>query len=147
MGKRGPPPTPTASLAKRGSWRSKERAGEPDAIQELPPMPKLGRIAAEVWRTYEPILASMRVLSRSDGLALELLANTYEEWQLAGEKVAELGLLIDTEKGYAANPAVAIRDRAAVRLRGMFQEFGLTPSARARVKAEGKQEKKALNLD
>ena len=94
MGRRGPPPTPTAKLARRGSWRAAERAAEPDALEALPPRPQLGEIATAVWDTYEPILREMRVLSRSDGMALELLARTYEEWKLAIqeiEKCAEIG--------------------------------------------------------
>jgi len=89
----------------------------------------------------------MRVLSHGDGIALELLARTYEAWQAASGLVELHGILIDDGKGgMAANPAVAVRDRAEVRLKGLLGELGLSPSGRARVKVIEEQKPKGRGL-
>ena len=105
--------------------------------------------AKTAWRELSATLDDMGVLTIADGKALEQLCSTYNEWR-------ELIKLIDRD-GYTykttgrggdemikANPAVALAGNAQQRIRAMMIEFGLTPSSRARVKAERKPKEDPL---
>ena len=78
------------------------------------------------------------MLSDGDLIALWLLCETLCEWIEAGQTIAHLGATYEavTEAGavmHRAHPAVAQRADAARRVQSLLSEFGLTPSARAKV--------------
>ncbi len=82
----------------------------------------------------------MGVLADGDLTALGLLCETLVEWIEARDTVARDGATYSavTEAGattFRAHPAVAQRADAARRLQSLLSEFGLTPSARAKVQA------------
>jgi P27 family predicted phage terminase small subunit len=81
----------------------------------------------------------MGVLADGDLIALGLLCETLAEWIEARDTVARDGATYEatTEAGavmYRAHPAVAQRSDAARRVQSLLSEFGLTPSARAKVR-------------
>ena len=68
---RGPPPTPTASLRLRGSWRGKTRPDEPQPETGIPPVPKyLDADQKKLWRRLAKQLDAIGVMTKLDGEAL-----------------------------------------------------------------------------
>src|SRR5581483_7260694 len=80
MGRRGPPPTPTKILELRGSWRAKERPGEPQPPPGAPPMPEwLSEEARAEWQRMAPELEALGLLSVLDRAALAAYCQAYAE--------------------------------------------------------------------
>lgn len=135
-------PLPSAVKAARGN-PGKRRANdrEPEAPAGMPACPDwLPARARECWADLGPTLEGMRVVTAADRLALVLLADAYAEWRAARDEVDSEGPTYETEteaggRMIRSHPAVAQASDAARRLRALLVEFGLTPSARSRVKA------------
>ena len=94
--------------------------------------------AAHHWPELARLLADMNVLGDGDLIALGLLCETLAEYLDARDTVARDGATYEavTEAGavmHRAHPAVAQRADAARRVQSLLSEFGLTPSARAKV--------------
>lgn len=120
MGRRGPSPEPTATLKLKGSWLAGRRKEEPVAPRTPPKRPAwLNADARRLWPHIMRALSAMQLLSWCDKNAIarycDLLA-CYIVAAKAGDVDARLKL----------EPAI----------RRLEQEFGLTPSARARLSVE-----------
>ncbi|MEI4261031.1 phage terminase small subunit P27 family [Roseovarius sp. D0-M9] len=94
--------------------------------------------ASQHWPELARLLADMNVLGDGDKIALGLLCETLAEYLDARDTVETEGATYraETEAGavmYRAHPAVAQRNDAARRVQSLLSEFGLTPSARAKV--------------
>jgi P27 family predicted phage terminase small subunit len=116
---------------------------EPQPPREIPPPPEHmtadGRLA---WDRLAPMLGQMGVLTTADAIALERLCGCYGE-------VRRLQTILEIEGGtyetktvsgdfmIRARPERAMLGDADRRLRGYLIEFGLTPAARSKVRAEG----------
>lgn len=139
MGLRGPPPKPTVQKKMEGTFRP-DRApeDEPTPPAGIPDPPKLltGR-ARDAWDRIGPELNAMGVLTRVDGIALELLCDAYAEWVAARDVVRRKGTTYTTKTANGRvtrpHPAVRIAAEAWRRVHRMLLEFGLTPAARTRV--------------
>lgn len=115
----GIPPTPTAVLKLRGSWRAKSRPDEPQPDVGTPQCPRnLNHREREWWDRMLPLLTSMHVLTVADGEALS--------------RYCKLAAKFDT----ARKTDEMIKLTAALDRLG--QQFGLTPSSRARIRVEPK---------
>lgn len=154
MGRRGPAPTPTALLERRGSWRAKKKTGEPRPERGRPPCPRwLSGDAKKIWREIIPQLDQMGVLCRIDRNAVARYCTLWARWREAEEFIAEKGAVYarrDSEgrvKSFAQWPQVAIAEKLATQLLRLEQEFGLTPSARTRIQLERSSPKLAYNGD
>lgn len=142
MGRRGPPPQPTAlSLVKGNPGKRAINQREPKAAGKLGSPPDwLDARGKAAWRGLATIIGDMRLESASDRKALELLVAAYQEFRDADDLVREEGLTYSRstaqgEEIKSAHPAVAIRADAMRRVHRLLLEFGLTPSARSRVHA------------
>jgi P27 family predicted phage terminase small subunit len=88
----------------------------------------------------------MGVLTEADGVALEMLCETYADFLAARAELKAIGseyYQTSTASGdvmHRIHPAVAQRNDADRRIRAWLAEFGMTPSARARVKADAEAE-------
>lgn len=86
-------------------------------------------------------LEKMGVMTKVDSMAAEMLIVAYEEYRLLSDVIDKEGFTYwaqsatggDLLKG---NPAVNQRSNAWSRIRGMLQEFGLTPASRSKVSAK-----------
>lgn len=65
---------------------------------------------------------------------LENLAYQFNLFQLAEASVKEMGLIINTSKGLAQNPAVKISQDSSTQIQRICKELGLTPMAIGRLK-------------
>lgn len=121
------------------------------------------------WRQIQPILDEMGVMTTADPQALALLCDVLAEYVEARDLVRRYGMTYESQTMNAHTKrvlnaeeepdededvfdpnamSVMIRPRPEVRIasdawrraRAMMQEFGLTPSARTRVKGDPKDE-------
>jgi len=113
---------------------------EPKIKVEHPPTPDwLSERAQKLFMDLSGKLVDMRLISKNDGLALELLADAYDEYRKAREIIDTEGLtheFTNIKSGVTtirAHPAVGIANNAWRRVLSMLSEFGLTPAARAKV--------------
>jgi len=157
MGKRGPPPTPTTILLRRGSYRAQGRDGEPTPEAARPEQPAwLSKEAAAAWEQIVPELDAMGLLGRIDSNALARYCTLWARWRDCEDRIAKYGdqFTVKDKDGNAvgfkplpyANQAVKIAQILG-RLEG---EFGMTPSARSRIslptEAPKKEEADAYRL-
>jgi P27 family predicted phage terminase small subunit len=135
MGLRGPPPTPTAVLAARGSWRAKLNPSEMKPKPGSPKPPKgLKAEALAEWRRVVKLLAPTRVLTGADRSAMIMYVTAWGHMNEAADAIAKDGVVVTMPNGYpAANPYQRIYNDAFRQCERMLQQFGLTPSARARI--------------
>ena len=144
----GPPPEPTVLKVLKGNPGKRALpAGEPMPEPGIPDVPDyLGERARERWASIAPVLEDMRVLTMADGLALSLISDAMADYLEARDKITAKGAVFETEKKYQmASPWVTIRNKAFDRVVGLLKEFGMTPSARTRVRVEAKKEVSAFD--
>lgn len=109
-------------------------------LASFEPPAKLSNLAyaIEFWREHVIALDAIGVLRSIDRAAFEAAARDYHEYLVAEEKIGSLGRIIATQEGnLIQNPWVSIRNKAQKRWKDWLAEFGLTPSARARLKVGG----------
>src|ERR1051326_4721982 len=148
MGQRGPKPTPTPILQLRGSTlvtrRRRQReargpAGRPDPPDWLLDDP----VAKSAWEQLVPMLTCMDVLTRIDGNALARYCRLWSRWRKAEEFISKNGDMFPIKddngkvKCLQQWPQVAIAHKLAQQLTKLEAEFGMTPSARARMQLPG----------
>jgi len=149
MGARGPSPTPTRRLQLRGSWRSKQRPNEPRPKRARPRAPaSLGDEAKKLFLALVRQLYAQKVVASLDAQALARYSDLLVDYWKASEFVAKHGAVYvvrgkpgkDGEPGQAVGfrlyPQTALKIALASELLRLEREFGLTPSARARVEVE-----------
>lgn len=135
---RGRKPTPTTMKRLRGNPGKRALPkGEPTARRgkRTPSAPYyLSEAAAAEWRRVARMLHEMRVLTDADVQALALYCAAFARWAGAERMVEEQGEVVLTGTGSVKiNPYVQIANLAWEQMRKMLLEFGMTPSARARI--------------
>ena len=131
-------PKPHALKVVSGTTRGKATEATQARLSGTTPPAFLSDRAAQHWPDLADLLAGMGVLKDGDLIALGLLCETLAEYLDARDTVARDGATYEavTEAGatmHRAHPAVAQRADAARRVQSLLSEFGLTPSARAKV--------------
>ncbi len=138
MGRRGPPPKPTAlkRLAGNPGHRPLNK-NEPRFPAGVPPCPKsvlADPIAKAEWDRVVPELLRMRVLSEVHMAALGAYCNSFSEWQRAEEILRRGGRTYTNSNGtVCAHPAVSIVNQAKAQVRVWAAEFGMTPASSSRL--------------
>lgn len=156
---RGRRPLPSHLKLVRGTARGEVKRRQADTIQIEPslpmPPPHLCDEAKVEWGRVAPMLFNLRILSDADIAALTAYCQSWATFKQATEamnlmaqsdKVTK-GLLIKTTNGNAIqNPLLGIANKAASDLVRYAAEFGMTPSARARIHA-GKEADKTEDAE
>lgn len=153
---RGPAPTPTPILKARDSWRANERTGEVQFPEGAPPCPAfLNREAKAEWRRQVKQLQAAGILCQVDRAALACWCEAWAEFVEIREAIEtiltrqrDLGENatsqdVQREIGYvvAINAGLLnAKNKAVDRLLRLAQQFGFSPSARARIKGPQLQE-------
>ena len=138
---RGPAPTPTSILRKRGSWRANARKEEPTlpGLSDPPPAPDwLSAEAAKRWGDLAAEVTGMGVMAQVDTIALGMLAEAMADYFSASAKVKAKGFYARGDDS-KPNPALAASRTCREQVIKICKEFGLTPSSRARVKVGSNQ--------
>ena len=139
MGKRGPAKTPTAILERRGSWRAKERTGEPEFEDDVPQCPLWLRAEAkEAWEEIVPRLAAVPGLLKSvDRNALSRYCQTWAKWRACEDFLAKHGDVYPIKDAFGETtgmkqyPQVLTSIKLDQSLKDTEKQFGMTASARA----------------
>lgn len=143
MGRRGPPPKPTALKLLAGNpGKTKLNAREPQPAIGTPHCPDwLSEEARKVWKRLVPQLRAMRVLTLVDADALAAYCHTYVRWREAEDFLSKHGMVypIRDDKGGVRVmqqwPQVSIARNLLLALRAFQNDFGLSPAARSRILA------------
>jgi len=140
MGKRGPKPTPTATLKIRGSWRGKSRQAEPAPEGRAVKPRWVKKLAAKKWDELRPQLDAMGVLSKIDAGALARYCDTWAWWRATRDWLEKNGEFYEAvnksgDEYTAQYPQVNLCLKLAQQLSKLEAEFGLTPSARTNMQA------------
>jgi P27 family predicted phage terminase small subunit len=145
-------PIPTKLKLLRGNrgHDTKQKLGlgyeiEPELVAVIPEPPMfLDAYAVDEWHRVAHELYHLQLLAGVDVQSLAAYCQCYARWRVAEEVLADMarrdplthGLLV---KGGDAqpvqNPLIRIADRAMQQMVRYAAEFGLTPSARARIAA------------
>lgn len=143
MGKRGPAPTPTAILKTRNSWRAKEREaqGEMRPVVGRPPLPIF--LNEEVGKAYATLVKQLEavpgLLTLLDGPQMERYARYLVRWrnvetQLEQFSGIEAKALMHKDSRQVIK-SLWSESRALDHHLSRFEDsFGLTPSARTRIR-------------
>lgn len=144
MGARGPAPTPTRILEARGSWLAKGREGEPRPPVKAPSCPAwLPKEAKAEWRRQVKQLQAMGLVAEIDRPLLAAYCEAWAEFVGACAAVEER-LRQDKVQGYALavkDGLVNVKNKAVERLTRIAQQFGFSPSARARLRTPDREER------
>ncbi len=133
MGKRGPPPKPSAQKKLEGTYRP-DRAARNELVSPpgAPPRPKLNKAAGAKWDELLPILLDRGTLSVEDGVSLEQFCRFYAQW-MTYQSAAEKDPVLETMYGPKVNPAQDTALKLEQRLTALGDRLGLTASARSKV--------------
>jgi len=138
---RGRKPKPSAlKLVTGNPGHRAVNSAEPKPRPGLPTPPAtLNEDALREWRRVARELHQCGLLTLVDRAALAAYCQAYGRWAQAERELATEELVITTDKGnLIQNPLVGIARRAQSDMVRYAAEFGMTPSARSRVHAEGK---------
>ncbi len=150
MAKRGRRPTPDNLHQLHGNRRGRKPKTALDLEPSLPKPPEwLSEKALIAWSEIGPVAVAKRVMTIADRHALVLLCEAWAEWRECLEIIAEEGRTYEavSDRGGSslrAHPAVAQAADAWRRCDTMLANFGLSPAARARVRAMPVKPKKSL---
>ena len=145
----GPPPTPLHLRLLRGNPGKRPLHPEPEPAREpqCPDAPSYLRgYAIDEWYAVAPELWRLGLLTILDVSMLACYCDAYYRWRLAREALQKMtehdpvtqGFLIKNVDGSARrNPLAKVVTDAGAEMLSAAAEFGLTPIARARLRAAG----------
>lgn len=137
---RGRRPLPTAMKVLRGNPGKRPlNAAEPVVPAKVPLCPAhLDAEAKREWRRVVRELKRAGLLTSIDRAALAAYCQVWSRWVTAEIKVREAGTVVRSPKGFPMlNPYLSVANRAMGQMRAFLTEFGMTPSSRSRVHADG----------
>lgn len=138
-------PKPTAlkkAEGNPGGRKLNENEVESEPLSEDSPPPEhMSEQAKLAWCSIVENYAHTNVIQKTDELALEQLCETYADVRTLQEEIAITGMNIFSTnrsgvQNIKRNPAVGTLAAARKDLRMWLVEFGLTPSARAKLHSE-----------
>ena len=144
---KGRKPEPTVLKVLRGNPHQHRlnRAEPKPPPADLTPPAYLDAATAAEWMQLAPKLAALGLLTTIDEQALATYCQVWIRWKDAQAHIAQDGMVIEGR----ISPYMTISDRCVTQLRHFLIEFGMTPSSRARVKADPgpKTDDPFLNFD
>jgi P27 family predicted phage terminase small subunit len=143
MGRRGPPPKPSALKKLEGTFRtSRATRNEVEAPPGSPPKPDdMPKEASARWDELVPVLLERKTLAVEDGAILEAHCRAYAQWKQY-QVAAEAKPMVKTPWGPKVNPAAAEAVKWETRVTITGDRLGLSASSRSRVGAKDKEPEK-----
>jgi P27 family predicted phage terminase small subunit len=140
MGK-GRKPKPTALLKAQGTYdasRHKDRF-EADGTPSAPTI----QSANETFEYLVKKLDDLGVVAEIDAMALQMLADAWEDYQVARNVIKEQGPTYSTTTAqgdlmWRPRPEVLMMNQSWAKVEKMMVQFGLTASSRAKISVEEK---------
>lgn len=138
MGKRGPAPKPTKLRLLDGARERDLNRAEPIArTGKIEPPDYVSDDVRGIFEYVVHELEHMRIASPADVDSIMCFAEAVDKHRKASALLARSSVLVKGLHGtLVRNPALAVQRDAANTIRQFAQEFGLTPSARARINNE-----------
>lgn len=135
MGRRGPPPKPTAVNELRGNpGKRKKNKAEPKPQSGAPACPAwLDDEAQAEWQRIVPELEQLEVLTKVDRAALVNYCMAWSRLRQAQTVLVDEGLTFETDNGPRKRPEVGIVEKAQSLLKSSLEQFGLSPASRSRI--------------
>jgi P27 family predicted phage terminase small subunit len=96
------------------------------------------------WKEHAPELERLQILTGIDGAAFRLMAEHYALAVEAAQMVRAEGLTVATREGEKKHPAATVFRENSLAFKAFATEFGMTPSARARLKLPEEAEQLSL---
>ena len=140
---KGRKPKPTAMLKAQGTFdasRHKNRL-EADGIPSVPAV----QSANETFDWLVKKLDDLGVVAEVDGMALQMLADAWEDYQVARNVIKEQGPTYSTTTAqgdlmWRARTEVLMMNQSWAKVEKMMVQFGLTASSRAKIEMQEKIE-------
>lgn len=134
---------PTAMLKAQGTFdasRHKNRL-EADGIPSVPAV----QSASETFDWLVKKLDDLGVVADVDGMALQMLADAWEDYQVARNVIKEQGPTYSTTTAqgdlmWRPRPEVLMMNQSWAKVEKMMTQFGLTASSRAKIEMQEKIE-------
>ena len=96
--------------------------------KDIKPPKELKGKSLAAWKRFALLLPT---IEQSDIPALQMMAETWAEWQDACDHITLEGAVMRTKNGYMiANPYSKIRLNASASLKKLFTHFAMTPASR-----------------
>jgi P27 family predicted phage terminase small subunit len=113
----------------------KETAPKIEILFDLPPAPfYLGEYGKKEWDRTGPQLVKAKMLAESDLPAFEAYCMNIDLMIESRLDIRQNGMQVMGHRGWVRNPAIAAFGQASTAIRGFISEFGLSPSARSRIR-------------
>lgn len=113
----------------------KEERPATSPLFELPSAPEyLGEYGIKEWNKIGPELVRMKMLNETDLPAFSAYCMNIDLLINAQKDIQEHGMTVLGHRGWVRNPAIAAFGQASTAIRGFIGEFGLSPSARSRIR-------------
>jgi P27 family predicted phage terminase small subunit len=131
-------PTPLKLKLLRGNPGCRRIRPEPTpaSAPKFPSPPAhLSEYAAHEWQRVGPELYRLGLLTILDQTSFACYCQSYGLWRMAEERLSQEDFVVPGERHKVANPLLKIACQSTRDLIRFGSEFGLTPSARARVAA------------
>src|SRR5579859_4508596 len=135
MGARGPAPRPTNITRLLGNPGHRvENTGEPMPPKLMPTPPDwLEADALVEWSRVAQDLYDIGVLTKVDRTALAAYCQAYARWVECEKSISLNGITMQGRLGLSPRPEVGMAQKWLGIIKQYCAEFGLTPSARARM--------------
>lgn len=129
-------PTPKGRVDIAKTYKVRERLGMV-SDEQLDAQNKRARFVAHAtWALVVPDLLARGILAKVDQLALKDLCLTCARLDQAEREISAKGALLQGERGMVKNPALTMAKQYREQFNRLLPEFGLSPSARTRLKAQ-----------
>ncbi len=146
MSTRGPKPKPTAMKKMQGNPGHRPLGGgelKPKTVVKRPR--DLGKgLARKFWDEHAGELERLQVLTGVDSAAFRLMAEHYAIAVQAVGLLKEEGLTIEGGDGKKKNPLAQVFKDNSLAFKSFATEFGMTPSARVRLRLPEEAEQLSL---
>ncbi|WP_069648975.1 phage terminase small subunit P27 family [Caloranaerobacter ferrireducens] len=140
MATRGRKPKPTALKVLEGNPGKRPlNKNEPKPEKKAPRCPSwLEPEAKKEWKRMAKTLETIGILTQVDAAAFAGYCQAYARWKEAEEFLSKHGTIFKTPSGYIQQvPQVSIAQTYLKIMKDFCSEFGLTPSARSRIRVDG----------
>lgn len=146
----GPARKPLALVKLEGNPAKQRMPKAHEEIKVAPVAPDcpdwMDEVAKTEWARVVPLLTTMGLLGKIDRSALAAYCQSYARWVEAEKVLSEEGTVTKMESGYSQQrPEVAIAHKYLDKVKSFCSEFGMTPSARARMSVPGKKDEDAFD--
>lgn len=140
---RGKKPMPTAMLKANGTYEHGKHGNRLEA-DGIPTQPSI-QSANETFQWLVKKLDDLGVVAEVDAMALQMLADAWEDYQSARNVVKEQGptYATTTAQGdlmWRPRPEVLMMNQSWSKVEKMMVQFGLTASSRAKIETQEKIE-------